>query len=54
VKEKVSQSQPRTLDELEKQIRNTFAVLNSDFSRKSVESVSYRLYNCVENSWGPF
>ena len=53
MKEEISPSEPRILDELEKQIRDAFAVPPPDFSRESVEFVSYRLHNCVENSWGP-
>jgi hypothetical protein len=47
VREEVFRSEPRTLDELEKQIRGIFAVLPAEFIRQSVESVSHRLHNCV-------
>jgi hypothetical protein len=42
-KEKVYQSQPKTLDELEQAIQDMFATLPVDFLRKNVEFVSSRL-----------
>jgi len=43
-KQEVCQSQPRTIYELKQQIRNNFAAVDLHFLRKSVESVSSRLY----------